>query len=155
VSTVTGLVLAGAGLSETAGRLVPLLARRHRAASHTAVLALLLTGTVVQALVFAAWPLVAARATGLVTGGPAATATWTAGSAAPLLLCAILAFPLLGPALHVVVLGVAGIDLAGQIAATTGVAWWPALAGVAATGVMLALLLGGIRRAVGAPGTSP
>jgi hypothetical protein len=155
VSTVTGLVLAGAGLSETAGRLVPLLARRRRAASHTAVIGLLLAGTVVQALVFAVWPLAASRAAGLVTDGPAAAATWTAGSAAPLLLCAILAFPLLGPALHVVVLGVAGIDLAGQIATTTGLAWWPALACVAATGAVLALLLGGVRRAVGGPGTPP
>lgn len=162
MTTATGVVLVGAGLSETVGRIVPLLARRHRPASHATVLGLLLAGTVVQALLFTSWPVAATTLAGLLRGSAPAvaasvggTVTWSAGAAAPLLFCAVLAFPLLGPALHVVVLTVAGLDLTGRVAAATGLAWWPAAACVAVSAVVLALLLEGIRRVVGAVGGTP
>ena len=66
----------------------------------------------------------------------------------------MLAFPLLGPALHVVVLVLAGLALTDHLAAI-GPGWWPAAASVAVAGVVLALVLSGIRRVVGAWGAVP
>lgn len=150
MTVATGLLLGIAGLSETVGRIVPLVARRHRA-SRATVVRLLIAGTVVQALVFAVWPLLARTVAGVLplgAAGPAAAPGWTAGSIAPLLFCAVLAFPLLGPALHLVVLVLAGIALSDQLA-SAGAGWWAAAGCVAVAAAALALLLGAIRRGVG------
>jgi hypothetical protein len=157
MSGAAGVLVVLAGLSETVGRIVPLVARRHHATRAT-VIRLLAGGTVIQALLFAAWPLLAWTLAGLIhlgpVGGSLAAPGWTAGSAAPLLFCAVFAFPLLGPALHVVVLALAGLALSEQLAAG-GSDWWPAVGCVAAAAVLLALVLGGIRRAVGSWGAVP
>ena len=156
MTVATGVLLGLAGLSETLGRIVPLVSRRHRA-SRATVVRLLIAGAVVQALVFAVWPLLAWTVAGLVplgAAGPGSAPGWTAGSVAPLLFCAVLAFPLLGPALHLVVLVLAGIALSDQLAAA-GTAWWAAAGCVAVAAGVLALLLVAIRRAVGAWGAVP
>jgi hypothetical protein len=148
-------LLVVAGLSETAGRIVPLVVRRHHA-SRASVIRLLLAGTVVEAMVFALWPLVGWILAESVRDGPpyGAAPTWTTGSAAPLLLTGTLAFPLLGPALHFVVLVLAGTALAGDLAAASRLDWWSALACVACSGVVLAVLVGCVRRSVGAWGSA-
>ncbi len=154
MTVAAGVLLVLAGLSETLGRILPLVARRHRA-SRASLVRLLIAGTVIQALVFATWPLLAWTLAGLVpAGGPGAVPAWTAGSVVPLLFCAVLAFPLLGPALHLGVLVLAGVALTGQLAAS-GTGWWAAAGSVAVAGGVLALLLVVIRRAVGAWGAVP
>ncbi|MDT7744538.1 MAG: hypothetical protein QOE59_3616 [Actinomycetota bacterium] len=159
MSVAAGVLLVLAGLSETLGRIVPLVARRHRATRAT-VVRLLVLGTGIQALVFAAWPLLARTLTclvrlGTIDGSTVASAPgWTAGSLAPLLFCAVLAFPLLGPALHLLVLVLAGIALSEQLVAA-GTGWWEAACCVAVAGGGLALLLAAARRAVGAWGAVP
>jgi len=154
MSAATAVVLVLAGLSETVGRILPLVARRHRATRAT-VIRLLVAGTVIQALLFGSWPLLAWTVAGLLDPGPAGPApAWTAGGLVPLLFCAVYAFPLLGPALHLLVLGLAGIALSEQLAAA-GPGWWPAVGCVAGAGGLLALVLAGIRRAVGSWGAAP
>lgn len=145
------VLLLFAGLSETTGRLLPLVVRRRRA-SRASVIRLLIAGTIVQALVFALWPLTAwLLAVLTVRGVPDhSTVTWTVGSAAPLLLTGVLSFPLLGPALHFVVLVVAGAALSGDLAALSGSGWWAAVGCVVGAGLILAVLLGSVRRAVAA-----
>ncbi len=152
--TVWALLLL-AGLSETAGRIVPLVVRRHHA-SRGSVIRLVLAGTVVEAMVFALWPLTGWVLAGLVVHrSPYGVApVWTTGSVAPLLLAGTLAFPLLGPALHVVVLAVAGTALTGDLAVAANLDRWPALACVACSGLFLAVLVGAVRRAVGAWGSA-
>ena len=151
---MVGVLLVLVGLSETVGRIVPLVVRRHRA-SRASVVRLVVAGTVVEALVFALWPLTAWTLAGLVLdrvphgGAP----TWTVGSLAPLLLTGILAFPLLGPALHLFVLALAGMALAGDLAAETGLGWWSALAAVGVAALVLTGLLRAVRRGVGAWGS--
>ncbi|WP_433782116.1 hypothetical protein ACQPX6_19640 [Actinomycetospora sp. CA-101289] len=152
---MTGLVaavLVGAGFSETVGRVLPLLVRRH-GASPGALARLLVAGTVVEAAVFALWPL-AAGALARVGGGAGVavgTVSWTVAGALPLLLCAVLAFPLLGPALHLAVIVGVGAGLADRLVAA-GAGWWPAVGGVVAAAAGLALLLGGLRRVVATVG---
>lgn len=150
------VLLVFAGLSETVGRILPLIVRHHRA-SRALLIRLLITGTLVEALVFALWPTTAWFLAGAIVAGlpPGAAPTWTAGGAVPLLLTGILAFPLLGPALHLVVLILAGAALADQLAAATELGGWPAIACVAGSGMLLAFLLAMVRRVVGAWGASP
>lgn len=155
----TGVLLLVAGFSEALGRILPLVARR-RQVSGTALIRLLTAGTLVQASVFFAWPVVAWTFAALTRPGPVGQSVspsapaWTAGSVAPLLFCAVLAFPLLGHALHALVLLFAGLALVERLGAG-GIAWWPAAGCVAVAGVGLALVLGGVRRVVATWGVTP
>ena len=143
-----------AGLSESAGRILPLLARR-AAVSRTRVpppivFGMLLTGAVVECAIFALWPLTASALAELVAGPVPATAlTWTPALVAPLVLTAVLAFPLIGPLLHgLLILGV-GLSLVAPLAAASGLAWWPAAACVAVAGLGLAAAVEALRCLVG------
>ncbi|MFI2703538.1 hypothetical protein [Cellulosimicrobium composti] len=130
-------LVALAGLSEAAGRVLPVVARRSRA-SGPLVAALMLTGTVVEAVVIVAWPAAAvavARATG---AAPGVTLGWTAATVAPLVLAAVLALPLVGPFLHATLLVAVGAAMAGRLADAAGAGWWAAAACVAVAGLGLA-----------------
>ena len=121
----------------------------------------LLAGALVEGAVFAIWPLTAwAFAQLVLTASPAGDTapTWTPALIAPLVLAAILAFPLLGPLLHLLLLVGVGAGLAGPVAAATGLGWWAAAACVAVAGVGLALAVKAVRRvvaAIGATGSRP
>ncbi|MEU5464417.1 hypothetical protein ACH4KU_05900 [Streptomyces althioticus] len=154
MSSVVVLVLL-AGLSEAAGRILPLVARRTQV-SPPVVAGLLLTGTAVESAVIALWPLTAFTLAELL---PYATTSgtapgWTAGQVAPMLLGAVIAFPLLGPALHLFLLTGVGAGLVGPVAAASGVGGWSAAACVAAAGVGLAAAVEAVRRLVGRIGTT-
>jgi hypothetical protein len=159
VTVATGVLLLAAAFSETLGRILPLVARRHQV-SGMALIRLLTAGTLVQASVFVAWPAVAWTLAALTRPGPvgqsvsASIPAWTAGSIAPLLFCAVLAFPLLGHALHALVLLLAGLALVERLCAG-GIAWWPAAGCVGVAGVGLALVLAGVRRVVATRGVTP
>ncbi|MUT90450.1 hypothetical protein [Streptomyces sp. Z38] len=153
-SVVVALVLL-AGLSEAAGRILPLVARRPRV-SPPVVAGLLLTGTAVESAVIALWPLTAFTLAELLPYATASGAApgWTAGQVAPMLLGAVIAFPLLGSALHLMLLTGVGAGLAGPVAAASGVGGWSAAACVAAAGVGLAAVVEAVRRLVGRIGTT-
>ncbi|MCP9999169.1 hypothetical protein AB0D88_19990 [Streptomyces werraensis] len=153
-AVVVALVLL-AGLSEAAGRILPLVARRPRV-SPPVVAGLLLTGTAVESAVVALWPLTAFTLAGLLPDATASGAApgWTAGEVAPMLLGAVIAFPLLGPALHLMLLTGVGAQLVGPVAAASGVGGWTAAACVAAAGVGLAAAVEAVRRVVGRIGTT-
>ncbi|TDC96658.1 hypothetical protein E1292_38100 [Nonomuraea deserti] len=139
-----------AGLSESAGRILPLVARRPGVSRSNAIL-LLLTGAVVEGAVFALWPLTAWTLAELLVSAPVsgvAALTWTPGLVVPLLLAAVIAFPLLGPLLHLLLLVGVGTGLATQLAATTGLSWWPAAGCVAVAGIGLAAAVDVVRRLV-------
>lgn len=149
--TVVVLLLL-AGLSEAAGRILPFLARRP-ATSRPIALGLLLTGALAEGTVFALWPLTAstiaewtlpARPLGVPARG------WTPSLVAPLLLAAVLAFPLLGPLLHLLLLVGVGARLAHALAEGGGLSWAAAAGCVAAAGIGLALIVGAVRRLVAA-----
>ncbi|WP_432194027.1 hypothetical protein [Streptomyces sp. bgisy027] len=144
------VLLLFAGLSEAAGRILPLLARRP-GMPRTLVVGLLIGAGLVEAAVFALWPLTAWTLAELVVSSPAAAGDaleWTPGLAAPLLLCAVLAFPLLGPLLHLVLFVGVGAGLAGPLAAATDLGWWGAAGCVAVAGVGLGLAVEAVRRLV-------
>jgi hypothetical protein len=146
---VVGLLLF-AGLSESAGRILPLVARRPSVSRSVAV-ELLLTGAVVEGVVFALWPLTAWTLAELMLSAPVtgvAALTWTPGLVAPLLLAAVLAFPLLGPLLHLLLFVGVGASLAAPLAATTGLGWWAAAGCVAIAGVGLGAAVEAVRRLV-------
>ena len=149
MSEVAALLLL-AGLSEAAGRLLPVVSGRSAAASRRLVIGLLLTGAVVEGAVFALWPLTAWTIAGLVNGAGAATVglTWTPSLIAPLVLTAVLAFPLLGPMFHLSLLVGVGASLAGPLATGAGVSWGAAAACVALAGLALGLAVNGLRRLV-------
>ncbi|QGN46327.1 hypothetical protein ACN26Y_08605 [Micromonospora sp. WMMD558] len=153
MSPFVAILLLFAGLSEAAGRLVPVVARLS-GASRTRVIALMLAGAVVDGAVFALWPLSAWTLAELVlTAAPSeppdeAALVWTPGLAAPLLLAAVLAFPLLGPLLHFVLMLGVGAGLAGALATVAGIDWWDAAGCVAVAGVGLAVAVEGVRRLV-------
>ena len=153
MSPVVVLLVLGAGLSEAVGRLLPLIARRS-GGSPVAVAGLLLTGALVEAAVFALWPLTAGAVADLLSPAPASVTTpvWTPGLIAPLMLAAVLAFPLLGPLLHLLLLTGVGAGLAGPVAAATGLGWWSAAGCVAVAGLGLALAVEAVRRLVVRPG---
>ncbi|MCO8277751.1 hypothetical protein M1L60_44975 [Actinoplanes sp. TRM 88003] len=134
------VLLVLAGLSEAAGRVLPLVAGRS-GATRAGTVGLLFTGTVVDGTVFALWPFLAGLAAG-------AALDWTPTLLAPLLLSAVLAFPLLGPALHGLLLVGVGAGLAGVLAGSAGIGWWTAAGWVAVTGIVLAAAVDGIRRLV-------
>ncbi|WP_406440305.1 hypothetical protein OHB14_15855 [Streptomyces sp. NBC_01613] len=143
------VLLLFAGLSEAAGRILPLVARRP-GMSRTFVAGLLLAAGLVEGAVFALWPLTAWTLAELTLSatpsgdGPA----WTPSLLAPLLLSAVLAFPLLGPLLHLLLLVGVGAGLAGPLAAATGLGWWGAAGCVAVGGAGLGLAVEAVRRLV-------
>ncbi|MEV0285926.1 MULTISPECIES: hypothetical protein [unclassified Kribbella] len=147
MSAVLVLILV-AGLSEAAGRVLPLVARRP-SMSHFHVIGLLLTGALVEATVIALWPVTAAALAELATEG-AVELSWTAGLVAPLVLAAILAFPMLGPALHLLLLIGVGAGLTGHLADASGLSWGASALCVAVAGFGLALAVDLVRRLVAA-----
>ncbi|MFJ6070944.1 hypothetical protein ACIQFU_08865 [Streptomyces sp. NPDC093065] len=138
-----------AGLSEAAGRIMPLLVCRPGVSPRN-VVGLMLTGAVVEGAVLALWPLTALTTAELLPASPSGDGTleWTPGLLAPLLLAAVLAFPLLGPLLHLLVFAGVGAALTGPLAATAGLGWWTAAGCVAAAGVALGVAVEGVRRLV-------
>ncbi|MEV0308529.1 hypothetical protein [Nonomuraea fuscirosea] len=192
MSPAVAVLLLLAGLSEAAGRLLPLLARRTGASrpgawspgtprplglprpsasrpgtsssgtltplgpsrsgtSRPGAVLLLLTGAVVEGSVFALWPLTASALAGLTQPAPppaTTTLTWTPALAAPLLLAAVLAFPLLGPLLHLLLFAAVGASLVAPLAALTDLGWWTAAGCVAVAGVGLGLAVEAVRRLV-------
>ncbi|MEV4090574.1 hypothetical protein ACGFJC_26455 [Nonomuraea fuscirosea] len=160
MSPAVAVLLLLAGLSEAAGRLLPLLARRTGASrpgawspgtSRPGAVLLLVTGAVVEGSVFALWPLTASALAGLTQPAPppaTTTLTWTPALAAPLLLAAVLAFPLLGPLLHLLLFAAVGASLVAPLAALTDLGWWTAAGCVAVAGVGLGLAVEAVRRLV-------
>ncbi|MEU8385662.1 hypothetical protein [Streptosporangium sp. NPDC048865] len=150
MSPVVVVLLLAAGLSEAAGRILPLVARRP-GVSRSAAIRLLLTGAVVEGAVFALWPVIASVLAGLLVADPpqdGAAPVWTPGLVAPLVLAAVLAFPLLGPLLHLLLVAGVGAGLATPLAAATGLGWWAAAGCVAVAGAGLGLAVEGVRRLV-------
>ncbi|MCG5447859.1 hypothetical protein [Micromonospora hortensis] len=141
------LLLVG-GLSEAAGRLLPVVARLS-GVSQVRVVSLLLGGAIVDGAVFALWPLSAWAVAGLVLPtAPSDALIWTPGLAAPLVLAGVLAFPLLGPLLHLLLMVGVGAGLAGALATVAGVGWWEAAGCVAVAGVGLGVTVEAVRRLV-------
>lgn len=95
------VLLLFAGLSEAAGRILPLLARQP-GMPRSLVAGSLPAAGLVEAAVFALWPLTAWTLAELVASSPPPGdgLEWTSGLVAPLVISAALAFPLLGPLLH-------------------------------------------------------
>jgi hypothetical protein len=156
MSPTVVVLLLFAGLSEAVGRMLPLIARRS-GASRTGVIGLLLTGAIVEGTVFALWPLTAWTLARLVLPDPPSglgAPAWTPGQVAPLVLAAVLAFPLLGPLLHLLLMVGVGAGLAGPLAAATGLGWWAAAGCLAVAGVGLALAVEAVRRLVGTIGAT-
>jgi hypothetical protein len=150
MSTTVVVLLVLAGFSESAGRVLPLVARRPRL-SRRLVAGLMVTGTVVEGTVIALWPLAAWTVADLVGPGPLPSTSglaWTPALVAPMLLAAILAFPLLGPFLHLLLVAGVGAGLAGPLAAATGLSWWAAAGCVAAAGIALAATVDVVRRLI-------
>ena len=150
MSPAVVVLLLFAGLSEAAGRILPLVARRH-GTPRTIVIGLLLAGALVEGAMFALWPLTAWTLAELVLPAPppgVAAPAWTPALVAPLMLAAVLAFPLLGPLLHMLLLVGVGAGLAGPLAAATGLGWWAAAGCVAIAGVGLAVAVEAVRRLV-------
>lgn len=143
------LLLAFAGLSEALGRVVPIVAGR-RGASRTVAVSLVLAGTAVDAATIALWPLFAWTLAELLPGSPAggSAPSWTPGLLAPLLLAAVIAFPLLGPLLHGLLLVGVGAGVAEALATSAGIGWWTAAGCVAVAGVGLAVTVEVVRRLV-------
>ncbi|MDO3703636.1 hypothetical protein Q3W71_18385 [Micromonospora sp. C28SCA-DRY-2] len=150
MTPAVAVLLLLAGLSEAAGRLLPVVARLP-GASRVRVVGLMLAGAVVDGAVFALWPLSAWTLAELALA-PApsdeSALVWTPGLAAPLLLAAVLAFPLLGPLLHLLLMVGVGTGLAAALATTTGLGWWDAAGCVALAGVALGTAVEGVRRLV-------
>ncbi|MBX9395445.1 hypothetical protein K4749_18040 [Streptomyces sp. TRM72054] len=138
-----------AGVSEAAGRIVPMAVRRP-GMSRPLVAGLLVAGGLVEAAVFTLWPLTAWTLAELVLPSqpPGAGLAWTPDLVAPLVLAAVLAFPLLGPLLHLLLFVGVGAGLAGPLAAATGLGWWGAAGCVAVAGAGLGVAVEAVRRLV-------
>lgn len=150
MSPLVAVLLLFAGLSEAAGRLLPVVARLS-GVSRTRVIGLMIAGAVVDGAVFALWPLSAWTLAELVlptAPSDEAALVWTPGLAAPLLLAAVLAFPLLGPLLHLVLMVGVGTGLAAALATETGIGWWNAAGCVAIAGMGLGIAVEAVRRLV-------
>ncbi|WP_433158534.1 hypothetical protein [Kribbella sp. CA-247076] len=149
MTPVVALILL-AGLSEAAGRVLPLVSRRP-GMSRPLVASLLLVGALIEATVIALWPLTAWTLAGLVDSSARTDTSglvWTPALVAPLVLAGILAFPWLGPLLHLLLLAAVGVNLAGALADAGGLGWWIAAACVTVAGVGLALAVELVRRLV-------
>ncbi|MFJ9711289.1 hypothetical protein [Streptomyces sp. NPDC101234] len=149
MSPTVVVLLLFAGLSEAAGRILPLVARRP-GMSRTLVAGLLLPAGLVEGVVFALWPLTAWTMAELVLSSPppGAGLEWTPSVVAPLVLAAVLAFPLLGPLLHFLLFVGVGAGLVGPLAAASGLGWWSAAGCVAVAGLGLGLAVETVRRLV-------
>lgn len=156
MSTTVAVLLVFAGLSESAGRVLPLVARRPKL-SLRLVAGLMVAGTVVEGTLFALWPLAAWTVADLAqpvvapdVAPPPGTVglAWTPALVAPLLLAAVLAFPLLGPFLHLLLVAGVGAGLAGPLAAASGLDWWTATGCIAVAGVGLAATVEVVRRLI-------
>ena len=149
MSPVVVALLLFAGLSEAAGRILPLVARRP-GMSRTFVAGLLLPGGLVEGAVFALWPLTAWTLAELMLSSPPSDLglAWTPSLVAPLVLSAVLAFPLLGPLLHLLLFVGVGAGLVAPLAATTGMGWWAAAGCVAVAGAGLGAAVEVVRRLV-------
>lgn len=154
MSVTVVILLVLAGLSESAGRVLPLVARRPKL-SPPLVAGLMVTGTVVEGTVIALWPVAAWAVADLMQPLVAPDAAplpgtaglvWTPVLIAPLLLAAILAFPLLGPLLHTLLVAGVGAGLAGPLAAASGLGWWYAAGCIAVAGIGLAATVEVVRR---------
>lgn len=143
------VLLLFAGVSEAAGRILPLAVRRP-GMSRTRVAALLCAGGLVEGAVFALWPLTAWTLAELALSSTPTGAglAWTPGLVAPLVLAAVLAFPLLGPLLHLLLFVGVGAGLAGPLAAATELGWWGAAGCVAVAGAGLGVAVEAVRRVV-------
>ncbi|NKE55457.1 hypothetical protein FXN61_00920 [Lentzea sp. PSKA42] len=150
MSPVVVVLLLFAGLSEAAGRILPFLVRRP-GTSWQAVVGLLMTGGLIEAAVFALWPLTAWTLADVVlsTPSPGDVLVWTPGLVAPLVLSAVLAFPLLGPLLHLLLVVGVGAGLVSPLATATGLGWWGAAGCVAVAGAGLGVAVAAVRRLVG------
>jgi hypothetical protein len=118
---------------------------------------LMATGTVVEGTLFALWPLAAWNIAGLARSVMAPDATphselirlaWTPTLIAPLLLAGVLAFPLLGPLLHILLLAGVGVGLAGPLAEASGLGRWTAFGCIALAGFGLAATVEIVRRLI-------
>ncbi|MFJ8025784.1 hypothetical protein [Streptomyces sp. NPDC096311] len=149
MSPVVVLLLWFAGLSEAAGRILPMAARRS-GMSRTSVFGLLVAGGLAEGAVFALWPLTAETLAELVQSPPpqGSALVWTPGLVAPLVFAAVLAFPLLGPLFHLLLFVGVGAGLAGPLATATGLGWWSAAGCVAVAGVSLGAAVEAVRRLV-------
>ncbi|QFQ95056.1 hypothetical protein F9278_01350 [Streptomyces phaeolivaceus] len=149
MSTAVVLLLVFAGLSEAAGRIVPLVSRRP-GMSRTFVAGLLVAAGLVEGAVLALWPLTAWTLAELLLSSPPPDSglAWTPNLLVPLLLSAVLAFPLLGPLLHMVLFVGVGAGLAGSLATASGLGWWTAAGCVAVAGTGLGIAVEGVRRLV-------
>jgi hypothetical protein len=156
MSTTVVVLLVLAGLSESAGRVLPLVARRPKL-SLRLVAGLMVTGTVVEGTVIALWPHAAWTVANLVQPVAAPDAAplpgtsglaWTPVLVAPLLLAAVLAFPLLGPFLHILLVTGVGAGLAGPLAGVSGLGWWSAAGCIAIAGIGLAAAVEVVRRLI-------
>ncbi|MFJ4834350.1 hypothetical protein ACIP79_31225 [Streptomyces sp. NPDC088747] len=138
-----------AGVSEAAGRILPLAVRRP-GMSRTRVAGLLCAGGLVEGAVFALWPLTAWTLAELILSSPprGPGLVWTPELLAPLLLSAVLAFPLLGPLLHLLLFVGVGAGLVGPLAAATDLGWWGAAGCVALAGAGLGVTVEAVRRLV-------
>jgi hypothetical protein len=141
------IILAGA--SEAAGQLLPVVGRRTHASGRL-VAGLLLAGTLIEATVIALWPVAAWKVALRVTDVSPETSqlSWTPALVAPMLLAAILAFPLLGPLLHLALLVGVGTGLVGPLSVASGLGWWAAAGCIGLAGVGLALSVAIVRRLV-------
>ncbi|WP_216586742.1 hypothetical protein [Streptomyces brasiliscabiei] len=149
MTTVVVLLLVFAGLSEAAGRIVPLVSRRP-GMSRTFVAGLLVAAGLVEGAVLALWPLTAWTLAELLGSAPPPESglSWTPSLLVPLLLSAVLAFPLLGPLLHMVLFVGVGAGLAGALATASGLGWWTAAGCVAVAGTGLGVTVEAVRRLV-------
>lgn len=156
MSMTVAVLLVLAGLSESAGRVLPLVARRSRL-SLRLVAGLMVTGTLVEGMMIALWPVAAWTVANLVQPVAAPDAAplpgtagldWTPAGLAPLLLAAVLAFPLLGPLLHILLVAAVGAGLAGPLAAASGLGWWAAAGCIAIAGIGLAATVEVVRRLI-------
>jgi hypothetical protein len=149
MSPAVVVLLLFAGWSEAAGRILPLAVRRP-GMSRTVVAGSLLAAGLVEAAVFALWPLTAWTLAELVlsTPPPGAGLVWTPDLVVPLVLAAVLAFPLLGPLLHLLLLVGVGAGLVGPLVSATGLGWWLAAGCVAVAGAGLGVTVEAVRRLV-------
>ncbi|MBX7554563.1 hypothetical protein ABZX95_32585 [Streptomyces sp. NPDC004232] len=143
------VLLVLAGLSEAVGRILPLVARRP-GMSRTFVAGLLLPSGLVQGAAFALWPPTASTLAGLVHSPrpPGGGLVWTPALVTPLVLAAVVAFPLLGPLLHLLLLVGVGAGMAAPLAAATGLGWWAAAGCVAVSGAGIGFAVEAVRRLV-------
>jgi hypothetical protein len=145
MAPVVIVLLLFAGVSEAAGRILPLVVRRP-GMPRPVVAGLLLAGGLVEAAVFALWPLTAWVLAELVlsTPPPGTGLAWTPDLVAPLVLAAVLAFPMLGPLLHLLLF----VGVGAGLASASGLDWWLAAGCVAVAGAGLGVAVEAVRRLV-------